>query len=127
MKTIFTQERRDAVVVCSRLVHAAALTHKDQQEYHQLDISCENLKKTGKPLLLILCFTLIYFLFFFICVLEGLSAWSVGHLVFIPNQLFLGVQGFGSTFLFVLLMIQLIWGAFFIKEACITCLIQIIS
>ena len=105
-------------MVCSRLTHAAALTHGDQSEFHQLSISCKHLCKLLKPLLLIVTFMVIYFLFFFLCAVEGLSAWSVGHLVFNPNYLFYSVQGTGSTILFVLIMIQLVWGAFFIKESC---------
>ncbi len=49
---------------------------------------------------------------------EVLSAWSVGKLEFVPERPFFRVVGFGSNFLMVLIVIQLIWGAFFIKEAC---------
>lgn len=117
LRTLATQERRDAVVVCTRLVHASALTHKDQNETQPLGLSCENIKTVGKPFLLIVCYILVYFLFFYICIREGLAAFSVGHLSFRPAQLFMAVSGFGSTFLFILIMVQLIWGAFFIKES----------
>ena len=127
LRTLATQERRDAVVVCTRLVHASALTHKDQNETQPLGLSCENIKTVGKPFLLIVCYILVYFLFFYICIREGLAAFSVGHLSFRPAQLFMAVSGFGSTFLFILIMVQLIWGAFFIKESCIFVLIKITS
>ena len=115
LRTLAVQDRRDAVIVCSRLVHAAALTHKNQDEFKQLDLSLENLKTVGKPFLLIIAYVFIYILFFGICIWEGLAVWSVGHISFIPHQLFLSVSGFASSFLFVLLLIQLVWGAFFIK------------
>lgn len=111
-------------MVCSRLVHAAALTHSDQREHEKVELSLSNIVKLGKPFLLILCFIFIYFLFFYINIREVLSAWSVGQLVFKPDKPFYTVVGVGSNFLMILIIIQLIWGAFFIKEACKRCLIQ---
>lgn len=103
------------MVVCARLIHAAALTHTSKDNAHKVEVNLTNLKKLGRPLLLILAFIFIYFLFFYLNIKEVLSAWSAGKLVFVPEKPFYEVSGFGSSFLMILLLVQVIWGAFFIK------------
>jgi hypothetical protein len=116
LKTLATSQRRDSVVVCSQLLHGAAMTHFDREDTDHP--GCSSLASLLKALLLVLSFIFIYFLFFYINMREVLSAWSVGKLEFVPERPFFRVVGFGSNFLMVLIVIQLIWGAFFIKEAC---------
>lgn len=116
LKTLATSQRRDSVVVCSQLLHGAALTHSDRKDTGSP--GCASLLGLGKAVLLILAFIFIYFLFFYINIREVLSAWSVGKLEFVADRPFYRVSGFGSNFLMILIGIQLIWGAFFIKEAC---------
>lgn len=112
--------RRNSVIICSRLTYIASLTHENRNQTKQLSFS-----KLGRPFLLILCFLLIYCLFFYINIKEVLSAWSVGQLHFDQNMPFYTVKGLSSNFLMILLLIQLIWGAFFIKESCISLIMQL--
>ena len=80
LKTVFEADRRREVVVCSRLIHAAALTHNSREENLPLAFNFANLKNLGKPLLLILVFLIVYSLFFFLNIKEVLSVWSAGKL-----------------------------------------------
>lgn len=116
LKTLATSQRRDSVVVCSQLLHGAALTHSERDDTGHP--GCTSLVRLAKAVLLILAFLFIYFLFFYINIREVLSVWSVGKLEFVKDQPFYKVVGFSSNFLMILVVIQLIWGAFFIKEAC---------
>jgi len=110
-------------VICTRLIGAATLTHSNRKSFGELELSISNFKNLGKPLLLILCFALLYILFFYINMKEVLSVWSTGKLFFVADKPFYAITSFASNFLMILVSIQIIWGAFFIKEACISTLI----
>jgi hypothetical protein len=49
---------------------------------------------------------------------EVLSVWSAGKLFFVADKPFYAITSLASNFLMLLVGIQIIWGAFFIKEAC---------
>jgi hypothetical protein len=117
-KTLWDPERRDSVIVCARLVHAAGISHGEKGNMQKIPFSLSNIGHLWKPLLLILAFIAVYFLFFYLTVRMVLSVWSCGTLVFDPTYPFYEVVGFGSNFLMILVGLHLIWGVSIIKEAC---------
>ena len=119
--TLWKDDRRESVFVCSALIHTASLVHgsKGDTNTHAEGLSIlSGFLSLLKPLAVIGVFFLLFMGFVVLIGFEILSAWSCGKMVFDPNYPFYQIVGFGSVFLQVLIFIQFLWGLSFLKESC---------